>query len=351
MTSPLKLLDYKFRAALKNGLEPDTARKWQRDWFDLAQVRPQLKLLEQAPHGSLSSQERRVLTVLRRLVAQERCSRSVGEPPPSHALSGLKTSHPNFREVVEHVQAQLALMRTRHAGPRRIQPMLLLGDPGIGKTSFAQALARAMQVACRVVAMNTATAGFSLSGLDRGWASGREGLVFSVLEESATLNPLIMLDEVDKALSNEKSEPLAPLYQLLEAHTAREFRDEFLEVTVNASFVTWVATANRSDTLPAPLLDRLRVFEIQPPDCLQMELIACNQYAALREDIPALAPGLCPRVLQSLVQRTPRDCQAALQVAAGHAAVRADLSGSDEVSLTLDDLPPAVRCMQSMGFV
>lgn len=246
MTSHFNLLDPVVRRAIKNGQNPDVARKWERTWYNVDQAKTQLRMVDTAPSGSLSSQDKRLQQLLRRMLMEQQDPRPVGMPPHPSALQALKNSHPNFAEVVDHVLAQQALMRTRHALPRRLQPMLLLGSPGIGKTSFVQALAAAMQVSQRTVAMNNATAGFLLAGLDRGWATGKEGLVFSLLQQSNTLNPLVLLDEVDKAQSNEKTEPLAPLYQLLEVHTARQFRDEFLDVEVNASFITWVASAGSS---------------------------------------------------------------------------------------------------------
>lgn len=352
MTTKFNPLDPLVRRAIKNGQNPDVARKWERTWFNMDQAKAQLRALDTAPSGGLSSQERRLQQVLRcMLLNDEEATHQVGMPPHPSALQALKNSHPNFAEVVDHVLAQQALMRTRHALPRRLQPMLLLGSPGIGKTSFVQALAAAMQVSQRTVAMNNATAGFLLAGLDRGWATGKEGLVFSLLQQSNTLNPLVLLDEVDKAMSNEKTEPLAPLYQLLEVHTARQFRDEFLDVEVNASFITWVASANSTETLPAPLLDRFRVFDIEAPNEAQMATVVRNQYAALREDIPALAATLRDDVLHALGQRSPRECQAALHAAAGRAALRADATGSVQLYLLPEDLPPAMGCTRSMGFV
>lgn len=352
MTNHFNLLDPLVRRAIKNGQNPDVARKWERNWYNVDQAKQQLRMVDTAPSGSLSSQDKRLQQLLRHMLLDEKqTSRPVGMPTHPGPLQALKTSHPNFAEVVDHVLAQQALMRTRHALPRRLQPMLLLGNPGIGKTSFVQALAAAMQVSQRTVAMNNATAGFLLAGLDRGWATGKEGLVFSLLQQSSTLNPLVLLDEVDKALSNEKTEPLAPLYQLLEVHTARQFRDEFLDVELNASFITWVASANGTEKVPAPLLDRFRVFEIEAPNAAQMATLARNQYAALREDVPALAATLRDDILHALGQRSPRDCQAALQAAAGHAALRAAATGSAQVCLLPEDLPPAMACTRSMGFV
>jgi chromosomal replication initiation ATPase DnaA len=146
MTSHFNLLDPVVRRALKNGQNPDVARKWERTWYDVDQAKTQLRALDTAPSGGLSSQEKRLQQILRRmLLNDEEATRQVGMPPHPNALQALKTSHPNFVEVVDHVLAQQALMRTRHALPRRLQPMLLLGSPGIGKTSFVQALAAAMQ--------------------------------------------------------------------------------------------------------------------------------------------------------------------------------------------------------------
>lgn len=352
MPSPIQLLmPPAFKRALKNGLDPSFVARWSRHWFDAQQVKDALDALDNTYGGSLTGQEKRVAQMLRRLLVEHEAPKPISTPPASALLRELAVSHPNFTSVVEHVLAQQALMRTRHAMPRRLQPMLLLGSPGIGKTSFVQALSAAMCVSHRVVSINTSSAGFCLSGLDRGWATGKEGLVFTLLMQSATLNPLVMLDEVDKSGSNEKSDPLGPLYQLLEMHTARQFRDEFLGIEVNASFITWVASANTCDSLPLPLLDRFKVFDIAAPDSAQMETIVRNQYAALRKEAPALAEALSSDVVDCLRRKSPRESQAALQSAAGMAAMRTEGSRSGTVTLKVGDLPAGMPASRSMGFV
>lgn len=277
-------------------------------------------------------------------------------PTKVHPLESLLDTHPNFAAVTDMVLGQVCLMRSRAARPSRLPPVLLAGDAGIGKTSYTAHLAQALGVPMHMLSMSSATAGFTLTGLDRGWATGREGRVFAALYEGVALNPVFLLDELDKTPAQDKSDPKGALYPLLERHTSKAFTDEFVSVPVDASFITWVATANDLSGIPAALLSRFKVFDITPPSRSQMRQVVATQYAAIRKLAPALKRELPLQVTEALLHLTPRECQAALDVAVGLASRRMqgleELPGSRRIEVSMQDLrlQPAVQ-VQTFGFV
>lgn len=273
-------------------------------------------------------------------------------PETLHALERLLDTHPNFAAVTEMMLGQVCLMRSRAARPSRLPPVLLAGDAGIGKTSYTAHLAQALGVPMQMVSMSSATAGFTLTGLDRGWATGREGRVFAALYEGVALNPVFLLDELDKTPAQDKSDPKGVLYPLLERHTAKAFTDEFVGVPLDASFITWVATANDLTDLPAALLSRFKVFHIAPPTRSQMRQVVATQYAAIRQQAPALRRQLPAQVTDALLHLTPRESQAALDVAVGVASRRLQALGCKRIEVTLDDLRLEQGAqVQAFGFV
>ena len=143
---------------------------------------------------------------------------------------------------------------------------LLLGQPGIGKTHFAKQLAKLLGTGMSLVPMSSMTAGWLLSGSSSQWKGAKPGKVFQALVEGEYANPVMVVDEIDKAASDAQYDPLGALYSLLEHDTAQSFTDEFAEVAIDASQVIWVTTANDERSIPRPILNRMNVFQIEAPD-------------------------------------------------------------------------------------
>ncbi|MDB5756101.1 MAG: hypothetical protein JWR56_2529, partial [Massilia sp.] len=134
-------------------------------------------------------------------------------------------------------------------------------------------------------------------------------------------NPVVVLDEVEKATGSSQSDPLAALYQLLEPETARVFRDEFIDVEIDASQIFWVLTANSTEGIPAPLLNRMAVYEVPAPTAEQAAGIAQRIYAGLLGELKLgkFAPGLERDVVEKLVPVSPRDMRKTLLDSLGYA--------------------------------
>src|SRR6187455_153342 len=228
---------------------------------------------------------------------------------------------PNFAEVLEHIRRQLALC-VDSEDDIELAPILLLGDPGIGKTHFARRVSQLLGTGYGFVPMSSLTAGWVLSGASSQWKNAKPGKVFDTFLNGDYANPVIVVDELDKASGDGQYDPLGALYELLEIKTATRFIDEFVELPIDASGAVWLATANDPARIPEPLLDRLTVYEIDAPDEAGARAIALSIYRDIRDahdwgrQFPE-APS--EPALDRLAALAPREMRRALQTAFGNA--------------------------------
>jgi ATP-dependent Lon protease len=292
-----------------------------KDIYDVAAVE---KALQELP-ASASDALRALYEKMLRLGGQRFAVKPSGLP----AMEELFDELPNFGEVLEHVRRELALC-VDSEDDIELPPILLIGAPGIGKTHFARRLAQLLGTGFGFVPMSSLTAGWVLSGASSQWKNAKPGKVFETFLNGEYANPLMVVDELDKAAADGQYDPLGALYELLESQTAMRFVDEFAEIPIDASGAVWVATANETARIPEPLLDRLCVYEIEPPDAEGAARIARSLYREIREShdwgrrFPE-APGAS--VVEKLALLAPREQRRAVQTAFG----KAKLAGRDEL--------------------
>ncbi len=309
-----------------------------RSVYRMHEVEKRLDKLPDREHETLRATYERML--------EKGAERFQVKPSGLPAMQHLYDELPNFADVLDDVRRQLALCQDS-SDALEITPMLLLGPPGIGKTHFARELAQLLGTGMGFISMSSLTAGWVLSGASSQWKGARPGKVFETLVDGSYANPVMVIDEIDKARAEHAYDPLGALYSLLEHDTAQAFTDEFAEVAIDASQLVWVATANDERAIPEPILNRMNVFEVLAPDRDAARAIAARLYRQIRDQHDwgrRFEPDPPNAVLDRCAQLAPRDMRRAWMTAFGNA--RLDGRGAIDVR----DLPEANPRRAPIGF-
>lgn len=226
-----------------------------------------LKLIAAMKTATDPDLKQRNKEVLIRLVTSGN-RRRVAMSRPAHQskqiLQPVRDAHPHFKNVIDYVEQQLALAFARNL-PMRIPAILLYGPPGVGKTHFTHDLASTLQTHLVRQSFDASVNASSLTGSDSHWGNTSHGLIFEAIVLGDIANPIVMLDEIDKATSSHLGDPLAPLHSLLEPISSGHVRDISFNFEIDASLISWIATANDRWQVPPPIRSRFVEFRIDSP--------------------------------------------------------------------------------------
>jgi ATP-dependent Lon protease len=226
---------------------------------------------------------------------------SFGATPEQDFFKRLLDRFPHMREPIDLFADMAGLSIATNSGYQS-PPILLEGPPGIGKTAFANALARAVGTKMEVLNMAGITAGFIISGSHASWSSGKQGRIFDLLTSTnASANPVVVLDELDKVGGDHRFDPCGSLYTLLEPSSARSFKDEFIPLPIDASTIIWIATCNRAVDIPSPLLSRFDAFAIEVPDSNAWAAIVRSIWSDLFASTPRWARMFSPTLADDVI--------------------------------------------------
>ena len=243
-----------YRAKIAEAGMPDAARE---------QAERELGRLERM--GESTGEASMIRTYLDWLIAVPWSKRSEERLDPVHAREVLDADHAGLDDVKARITELLAVRKLRAergmTDDRKAGVILtLIGPPGTGKTSIGESIARATGRKFVRMSLGGVRDEAEIRGHRRTYIGALPGRLVRALRDAGTMNPVIMLDEVDKVGADWRGDPSAALLEVLDPAQNHAFRDHYLDVELDLSQVLFVATANVADTIPGPLRDRLEII-------------------------------------------------------------------------------------------
>ena len=243
-----------YRRKIEEAGMPDAVRE---------QAEKELGRLERM--GDSSGESSMIRTYLDWLIAVPWSKRSEERLDPVHAREVLDADHAGLEDVKDRITEYIAVRKLRIERGMTEEAraagaiLTLIGPPGTGKTSIGESIARATGREFVRMSLGGVRDEAEIRGHRRTYIGALPGRLVRALRDAGTMNPVILLDEVDKVGADWRGDPSAALLEVLDPAQNHSFRDHYLDVELDLSGVLFIATANMAETIPGPLLDRMEV--------------------------------------------------------------------------------------------
>ncbi len=270
------------------------------------QAERELARLERAGEGG---EGQMIRTYLDWVVSVPWSKSSEDQLDPVHTREVLDGDHAGLEDVKDRIVEYVAVKKLRQE--RQIEAdgksgaiLTLIGPPGTGKTSIGESIARAMGREFVRMSLGGVRDEAEIRGHRRTYIGALPGRLVRALRDAGTMNPVILLDEVDKVGADWRGDPSAALLEVLDPAQNSTFRDHYLDVELDLSQVVFIATANQADTIPGPLLDRMEVIRFDGYTTAEKTAIARDylwprqtQRNGLRPDEVAVSDALLATIV------------------------------------------------------
>lgn len=268
------------------------------------------------------------------------------------SMRRLQDKYEQFHEVIEYVISCAAVARHRGDRVLRMSPLLLVGEPGVGKTEFVVEFSTQLKVAFKKIDLSASQSNAELAGSSSFWMNSAPSKIFLAsaqgVQGECYGNPIFLLDEIDKPAQSAgfaNGDPLGVLHTLLERHSAKTFIDLAIDIPIDVSNYLFFATCNNADEVPQTLRSRFREFTIAVSKD-QMKRIAIGITHEMVDELPETSIVFHPTTIEALAElESPR----LVRKHAFDALGRALVGGRDFVHPT--DLRTGVSSKPKIGFI
>ena len=298
--------------------------------FDRKDVIKQFQRLAEIKDGDAGANTKGYLKALKK--SGEYRTLSSVTPDYREQLQLLAEECPNFGGPIAYVRRVMTLA-LREKKPPVFAKILLNGPPGVGKTYFAQRLAKVINTTLHIVHLESMQMSNDLLGNSRNWSNSTPGAIFNLLLESEHGDPILLLDEIDKVKADERYDVNGALLGLLEEGTAATYRDQCETwLKLDASKIIYLATSNNVDAIQPAVRSRLRKFDIAMPS--DSTAVIKSIFRQIQTEFPTATQGmhLDEGAVGRLLKLAPRKIREALRDAVGLAV------DAGRLSIVADDI-------------
>ena len=262
----------------------------------------------------------------------------------------LERDHFGLEKVKERILETIAVRQMNPEGKGQI--ICLVGPPGVGKTSIAISVAKALNRKLARISLGGVRDEADIRGHRKTYIGSMPGRIIEAISRSGSMNPLLLLDEIDKLGNDYRGDPASALLEVLDSEQNYAFRDHFLEIPVDLSKVMFITTANTSDTIPRPLLDRMEVIQLSSYTDEEKVQIARRHLLPKQMEEHGLKKGsvrISDDVLRAVIRDYTRESgvrllERRLAAICRKADMRLLTDGVKRMTITENDLPKLLDC-------